>query len=123
MSRHIEHGGDHAWYEVEQVGGCGVVHAAGEIDAGTVHGFDEAVTEAASLASHVVIDLTHVTFVDSSGLGALIVARNSARDRTGSMSLVSPPAMVRRLLGSTQLTDAFAVHDTLPEATNAAMQR
>ena len=122
MSRHIEQGGDHTWYQVEQMGDCAVVHAAGEIDAETVHGFDEVVTEAASLSSHVVIDLAQVTFVDSSGLGALIVSRNTARDRSGSMSLVSPPPMVRRLLGSTQLTDAFPIYDTLAEATHAPTQ-
>src|SRR5688500_664492 len=118
MSANIEHGGAHAWYKAEQMGGCGVVHAAGGSDAGTVRGFDVAVTEAARLSAHVVIDLTHVTFVDSSGLGALIVARNSAREGSGSMSLVSPPPMVRRLLGSTQLTDVFPIHDSLAEAIN-----
>ena len=123
MSRHVEQGGEHAWYQVEQVSGCAVVHAGGEIDAGTVHGFDEVVTEAASLASHVIIDLAQVTFVDSSGLGALIVARQTARERSGSMSLVAPPPMVRKLLGSTQLHDAFAIYDSPAEAINAPTQR
>ena len=122
MSRHIEHGGDHAWYHVEQMGDSVVVHAGGEIDAETVHGFDEIVTEAARLSSHLVIDLAQVTFVDSSGLGALIGARKSAKGRSGSMSLVSPPPMVRRLLGSTQLTDAFAIYDSLAEATHVPTQ-
>ncbi len=129
MSRHIGQGGDHrdapgdAWYQVEQVGGCSVVRAGGEIDTRTVHGFHDAVTKAASLAPHMVIDLAHVTFVDSSGLGALIVARRSARERDGSVSLVSPPPVVRRLLTSTQLHDAFATYDTLDEAIDACTQR
>ena len=129
MSRHIGQGRDHGdapgdvWYQVEQVGGCSVVRAGGEIDARTVHGFHEAVTNAASLAPHLVIDLAHVTFVDSSGLGALIVARRSARERDGSVSLVSPPPVVRRLLSSTQLHDAFATYDTLTEAIDACTQR
>ena len=122
MSLHIDHGGDHAWYRVEQMGGSAVVHAAGEIDAGTVHGFDEAVTEAASLASHLVIDLAQVTFVDSSGLGGLIVARRSARNRGGSVSLVAAPPSVHRLLGSTQLHDAFPTYDSVAEAISAHTQ-
>ena len=69
-----------------------------------------------------VIDLAHVTFVDSSGLGALIVARESARERGGSVSLVSPPPLVRRLLGSAQLHDGFAIYDSLDEAINAPKQ-
>lgn len=110
----------HAWFQVEQVGGSAVVRTGGELDARTVHGFDEAVTEAASLAAHVVVDLAQVTFVDSSGLGALIVARKAARDRGGSISLVSPPPVVRRLLGSTQLHDVFDIHDSLTDAIEAS---
>ena len=128
MSSHIERGGDrgdspgHAWYHVEQVDGCAVVRAGGEIDTRTVHRFDEAVTRAVSLSPHVVIDLTQVSFVDSSGLGGLIVARRSARERGGSVSLVSPPPAVHRLLGATQLHDVFPIHDSLAEAINAATQ-
>ena len=72
-SRHIKQGGDHgaapehAWYKVEQIDGCAVVRAGGEINSHTVHAFHEVVIEAASLASQVVIDLAQVTFVDSSG--------------------------------------------------------
>jgi anti-sigma B factor antagonist len=108
-----------AWYQVDQVGRSAVVRVGGEIDTRTAHRLDEAVTEAAGLASHVVIDLAQVTFVDSSGLGALIVARNTARERRGSVSLVSPPPVVRRLLGSTRLHDVFAIYDSLDEAVNA----
>lgn len=125
MSRHGEQDGGHhgtapghAWYQVDQADGYAVVRAGGEIDTYTVHGFDEVMVVAASLSPHVVIDLADVTFVDSSGLGALLIARRSARERGGSMSLVAPPPMVRRLLGSTQLHDVFATYDTLAEAIN-----
>jgi anti-sigma B factor antagonist len=113
---------EHAWFRVDQVDGCAVVRAGGEIDARTVHAFHEVVAEAASLSPHVVIDLAHVTFVDSSGLGGLILARKSARESGGSVSLVSPPAMVRRLLGSTRLHDVFAIFDSLDEAITATAQ-
>jgi anti-anti-sigma factor len=59
------------------------------------------------------------SIVDSSGLGALIAARKSARERGGSISLVSPPPVVRRLLGSTQLHDVFAIYDSKAEALDA----
>lgn len=129
MSRNFGEGDDHgdapghAWYQVEQVDGCAVVHAGGEIDARTVRGFHDAVTEAAGLASRVVIDLADVTFVDSSGLGAMIVARKGARDDGGSMSLVSPPPVVRRLLGSTQLHDVFTIYDSLADALDGTPPR
>jgi anti-sigma B factor antagonist len=129
MSRHIEHDGDyraapgHAWYQVDRMGGCAVVRVGGEIDARTVHEFHQVVTEAASLATHIVVDLEHVSFIDSSGLGGLIAARNTAKERDGSFSLVNPPPMVRRLLGSTRLHDVIAIYNSLPEAVNAATGR
>jgi anti-sigma B factor antagonist len=130
MSPRLEQGGGdpgttpgHARYRMDQMDGCAVVHVRGEIDAHTVHAFHETVAEAGSLASHVIIDLADVTFVDSSGLGGLIVARKSAQRGGGSLSLVSPPPMVRRLLGSTQLHDIFAIYDSLDEAINAPTQR
>lgn len=120
MSLHVGQGGDpgdgNAWYHVDRMGRCAIVHAGGEIDASTVRALDAALTRAASLTRHVVIDLAQVTFVDSSGLGALIVARRRARERGGSMSLVSPPPAVCRLLASTHLNDAFAIHDSLAAA-------
>jgi anti-sigma B factor antagonist len=128
MSRDFEHGGERgaapgrAWFEVEELDGYAVVRAGGEIDSHTVHEFHETVTRAMSLASRVVLDLAGVTFVDSSGLGALIVTRNSAREGGGSLSLVSPPPVVRRLLGSTRLHDVFDIYDTLGEAINAPTQ-
>jgi anti-sigma B factor antagonist len=129
MSRDDGHGGDtgsdtgNAWYQLDEVGGCAVVRVGGEIDTRTAHRLHETVTEAAGLASDVIIDLSQVTFVDSSGLGALIVARNTAREGRGSVSLVSPPPVVRRLLGSTRLHDVFAIYDSLDEAVNAAGRR
>jgi anti-sigma B factor antagonist len=129
MPRQIEQGDEfgsapgHGWFQVDQMDGCGIVRAGGEIDSHTAHQFHEAANEAASQSRHVVIDLADVTFIDSTGLGALIVARKAARERGGSVSLVSPPPVVRRLLGSTRLHDVFSIHDSLAEAINASTQR
>lgn len=48
---------------------------------------------------HVVVDLTEVTFIDSSGLSALLTASKRARERGGEVALVvttsEPPAIFR----------------------------
>jgi anti-anti-sigma factor len=45
----------------------------------------------------VVIDLRGVEFLDSAGLRVLISLRNDAKRRRHSLSLVRPPATVRRV--------------------------
>lgn len=105
-----------AWYHVAHIQGFAVVTAGGDIDARTVQQFDHAVTEAAGVSARMVIDLSHVTFIDSTGLGVLIAARNQAQQRGAVVALVSPPPMVRRLLTTTQLQHLFTVHDRLTDA-------
>ena len=50
-------------------------------------------------AQHLVVDLTEVTFIDSSGLSALLTASKEARRRGGGVALVlaqgEPPSIFR----------------------------
>jgi anti-sigma B factor antagonist len=56
------------------------------------------------------LDLADVTFMDSSGLGALVHAHKCS-DTTGTpMFLRSPPEAVMRLLDIVGLTDLFTIH-------------
>jgi anti-sigma B factor antagonist len=112
-----------AWFQVDTMPDCVVVTAAGEIDMSTSPGLDRAVEESLRSAPCLVIDLTRVEFMDSSGLGALLEARNQAREHGGSMLLVHPPEVVRNLLVRTQLQQTFTVYDTVDEATAAIRTR
>jgi anti-sigma B factor antagonist len=107
---------DQAWFRVGASGHCAIVTAGGEIDMDTAVGLGEAVDDALAAASTLVFDLTHVTFMDSTGLGVLISARNRTRDTGGSVALVHPPDLVRKILAGTMLQEAFAVFGTLEEA-------
>jgi anti-sigma B factor antagonist len=107
---------DRAWYSVYPMAGCAVVTAGGEIDVQTSSGLHKAVEAALASTSCIVFDLSRVSFVDSSGFGVLIVASNRARKYGGSVALVSPPEMVRKILAGTQLQQAFAVHDRVEDA-------
>ena len=60
----------------------------------------------------IVVDLTDLEFIDSSGIHALVRPRSdSAR-----IELVCPPGNVRRVLEVTKLERVLQVHDTLDEA-------
>jgi len=71
---------------------------------------------AASRAGCLIVDMTDLSFIDSSGLGVLIAAQNRARELGDSVVLVQPPPLVRRLLAGTQLQHRFTVHETLDDA-------
>jgi anti-sigma B factor antagonist len=107
---------DRAWFRVDARVDSVVVSAGGEVDMHTSSGLARALKASTRSSPSLIIDLTHVTFVDSTALGVLISARNTAEESGGSVALVDPPEMVRRLLVGTQLQRSFAVFDTLDQA-------
>lgn len=56
---------------------------------------------------HLVVDLSGITFCDSSGLSALVRSRARAVEMTGSLRLASPSPHVQRLLSISGLTRMF----------------
>jgi len=64
----------------------------------------------------VVIDMEHLDFMCSSGLGALLNAHAKARQVQGRLSLANPSPMVMRLLETTRLTNLFTVFPTVDAA-------
>jgi anti-sigma B factor antagonist len=85
-----------------------VVNAAGEIDLYTAPRFAEALEAAAEAAPSVVVDLTEVTFMDSTGLRCLLRARARAAEGGGAISLtVATGSPVARLLDIAGVTEMF----------------
>ena len=70
----------------------------------------------------VVVDLSGVDFIDSSGLGALVQADRIANERDTRLILVPSPA-VRRLLRVTALDTVLVTAADLPAAEAAAAER
>lgn len=76
----------------------------GELDLGVVHGVDAAVAEAlAADRTLVVVDLAHLSFCDSSGLGALLRADRAVRGRGGTCIVAGADGPVARLLALTSM--------------------
>lgn len=68
----------------------------------------EAITTASALTT-VVIDMKEVGFVDSSGLGMLLGAREAAESVGAKLALESPNAQFTHLLELTKLTEVLGV--------------
>lgn len=87
--------------------GVCVVSVEGDFDLAVVDAFLDRVLECLDRADIVELDLQGVSFIDSSGLGALVRARKEATDRGKSLSLVNVSAATHRLLEITGLHHAF----------------
>ena len=73
----------------------GVLVLAGEIDSYTAPELEESL---APLPDQCVVDLSGVTFIDSSGLRVIVEAHSVRRERGGAVTLRSPSPSVERLL-------------------------
>jgi anti-sigma B factor antagonist len=92
-----------------RVGRRVVLAAKGEIDIASVDGLRNALEGAASSgAAEVWLDLTHVEFMDSTGLTALVEAhrRLSARG----FAVICPDGPVRRVMAVTGVDRVIPVH-------------
>lgn len=85
-----------------------VIVVVGQIDSHTATALDEALDAAPSAAS-VSVDLSEVSFVDSSGLRVLVRAHKRLADGGGALTLVKPSQPVTRLLDMTGLSSELAI--------------
>lgn len=92
----------------------------GELDAYTVGQFRDALAEL-STASRLLIDLSDVPFMDSSGLGALIGGIRRAREADGDVAVACSRPTLTRLLHTTGFDRIVAVTDTVEAAESALL--
>jgi anti-sigma B factor antagonist len=93
----------------------------GEIDIYTSPRLDELLTACASQGFvHFVIDLTEVTFVDSTALGVLVTAAKRVMPRDGSLTLVCGSGHVRRTFELTGLHEFLHILPTREAALSIA---
>lgn len=83
---------------------------AARIDAAAAIRFKDAMRAAtASGPAHVVLDLSHVTFVDSSGLGAIVAAmKQMGGERRLDLAALTPD--VAKVFRLTRMDTVFAIH-------------
>lgn len=91
-----------------------VLHLHGELDvAGTTILRSHALRTLETNGHHnVVLDMSDVTFLDSSGLGVLIEIRNHARAHGTDLTLRAVPPVAYRVIELAGLTAAFGLTTT-----------
>jgi anti-sigma B factor antagonist len=117
---------------VEHDGSNCIVRPVGELDVHTApklrlaiddsigtdgaDGADASGGNAGVRTGHVVVDLTGLTFIDSSGLGALVRGHQNATAADLPFSIVCDGGPAQRLLDITGLVRVLTVHDSVEAA-------
>jgi anti-sigma B factor antagonist len=68
---------------------------------------------------YLLVDLSGVGFLDSSGLGALVRAMTNSQKEGGQTKLLNAGPQVRRLLEMTKLDSVFEIHEDLEKAVSS----
>jgi anti-sigma B factor antagonist len=99
-----------------------VVHLGGEIDVYTAPLVREKLDEQIQAGrTDLVVDLTEVSFLDSTGLGVLVGRLKLARTRGGSMRLVGTDDRVLKVFSITGLDKVFEIHADVESALAAGV--
>lgn len=98
-----------------------LVTPSGEVDAHTCSKLGDVLRRAAAeREDHLVLDLSKVSFMDSSGLSVLLNAQRRLTRDGRRFVLAVPDGQVRNLLRQTDLDSTFAVHGSRRDAERAA---
>jgi anti-sigma B factor antagonist len=105
--------------KTENGGGTLIFKLRGSLDLATAPTVRAALSDATENGNHdLIVDLTQLEFLDSTGLGVLIGAHRRAAERGGSFRLVITDGPISRLLNITGLLGVFSVYHTVDAARN-----
>jgi anti-sigma B factor antagonist len=103
-----------------------VVDVTGEVDVFSAPTLAEHLTQLFDAGQRtVVVDLTAVNFLDSTGLGTLVAGRNRAEEAGGQLPIVGSGDRVLKLFRITGLDEVFQIYPSIGAAiagTTAAPQ-
>jgi len=93
-----------------------VITVSGEVDLATSPDLDDAIIAALdSGAGSLVVDLTDVSFMDSSGLGVIVRGLKRCREADKDLDLVITNERVLKVFGITGLDQVIPIHDSLED--------
>ena len=103
-------------FETRTSGSWTVVNVQGELDLSTSAALRAAVEEAAGdTAPRVAVDLSGVTFMDSSSLGVLVACLKEVQERGGELRLVGVSGSPAKVIALTGLDAAFTIEASLDD--------
>jgi anti-sigma B factor antagonist len=102
--------------DVSHPGTSTVITLAGDVDMHTAPHLRAALEERAGEQGIVVVDLTAVKFLDSSGVGAFVGAAALIVAAGGSLRLACPPPRVQKVFRISRLAEVIPIYDDVRAA-------
>jgi anti-sigma B factor antagonist len=96
-----------------------VLEVRGEVDLHSAAQLQDRLLQVIDGGQSVVVDLTGLSFLDSTGLGVLVAARNQAQQAGAQLRLVCASDRMLKLFRITGLDAVFEIYATVPAAIGA----
>ncbi len=96
-----------------------VIRLRGSVDLEHSPAIRQTLLEAVADKRNVLVDLSEVTYIDSSGIACLIEALQAARGHGAELALVSVSTQAMRVLELARLDIVFPIHEDLAAAFEA----
>jgi len=93
-----------------------IVDVSGDVDMGTSPDLRKALLESLKATSRLVVNLSAVRYVDSSGIASLVEVLKEARNKKKRLVLFGLTTGVREVLQLTRLTKIFEICETEEQA-------
>jgi anti-sigma B factor antagonist len=105
---------------IREVNGNLVVTLTGEIDLDRAPAVRRQLLDCVKRQQDVLVDLSAVTYIDSSGIASLVEALQWAKRRGSDLRLVAVSAQAIRVFELARLDKVFSIHPTIDAALAAA---
>jgi anti-sigma B factor antagonist len=107
--------------DVQTIGPASVIAIAGKIGVGeTWHSLDEVLEEMRNGGvRQIVLNLSGVSFLDSAGLGILVMNLSKMKAAGGRLLLAEPQSRVQAAIQVTRLTGLFPIFASVEDALNS----
>jgi anti-sigma B factor antagonist len=106
-------------HNISEHQGASVIAFTGEIDLESSPAAREILLKSLASASKVIVDLSEVTYIDSSGVASLVEALQAAKKNGSRFFLATASEPTRRVLELARLDKVFTMYDTVAEGLNA----
>ena len=103
-------------YEIQNMNGAAVLALTGDVDLQTSPVVRQKLLESLEQYKSIIVDLSQVNYIDSSGVASLVEAFQVSRKKGSSFALASVSSAAMRVLSLARLDKVFNIHPSVEAA-------